>query len=87
MAAELGNATLLTMQGDGHTAYGGRSACIDAAVDAYLEEGTLPAPDARCSQDTPFQALELPPEAAASGAARAAALSVRARRLGRFRLR
>ena len=32
MTAEMGNATLLTMQGDGHTAYGGRSGCIDLAV-------------------------------------------------------
>ena len=26
------------MRGDGHTAYGGNSSCIDAAVDAYLED-------------------------------------------------
>jgi hypothetical protein len=25
------------MRGDGHTAYGGNSACIDNAVNAYIE--------------------------------------------------
>jgi hypothetical protein len=29
-----GNARLLTQRGDGHTAYPGNSACIDAAVEA-----------------------------------------------------
>ena len=36
LVARLGNARLLTMRGDGHTAYGGNSSCIDAAVDAYF---------------------------------------------------
>jgi len=56
LTAELGNATLLTMLGDGHTAYGGRSGCIDAVVEAYLEEGTLPPEGTNCPQDTPFEA-------------------------------
>jgi pimeloyl-ACP methyl ester carboxylesterase len=56
MVAQLGNARLLTMRGDGHTAYGGNSPCIDAAVDAYLEEGTLPAPRTVCRQEVPFTA-------------------------------
>jgi pimeloyl-ACP methyl ester carboxylesterase len=54
MVAELGNARLLTMRGDGHTAYGGNSPCIDAAVDAYLESLTVPAAGTSCKQDVPF---------------------------------
>jgi pimeloyl-ACP methyl ester carboxylesterase len=44
-----GNARLLTMRGDGHTAYGGNSACIDAAVNAYLLRGKLPAEGKVCT--------------------------------------
>lgn len=53
-AAQLGNTRLLTMQGDGHTAYGGNSACIDAAVDAYVESLTLPPLGTVCQQQVPF---------------------------------
>lgn len=55
LASQLQSARLLTMQGDGHTAYGGNSACIDTAVDAYLNEGTLPAVGTNCKQEVPFQ--------------------------------
>ena len=51
---ELGNARLLTMRGDGHTAYGGNSSCIDAAVDAYLEDLAVPAAGTSCKQEVPF---------------------------------
>jgi pimeloyl-ACP methyl ester carboxylesterase len=44
----LGNARLLTLDGDGHGAYGGESACVDRAVDRYLLTGTLPPPGTRC---------------------------------------
>ena len=54
LVKSLGNARLLTMNGDGHTAYGGNSACIDTAVDAYLLDGTLPADGTVCQQDVPF---------------------------------
>jgi pimeloyl-ACP methyl ester carboxylesterase len=54
LTQQLGHARLLTMHGDGHTAYGGNSRCIDAAVDAYLERGALPAPGAVCEQEVPF---------------------------------
>jgi pimeloyl-ACP methyl ester carboxylesterase len=54
---DLGNARLITMRGDGHTAYGGESACIDAAVNAYLNTLALPAEGTSCTQDTPFLAL------------------------------
>ncbi|HET6509281.1 MAG TPA: alpha/beta hydrolase [Baekduia sp.] len=54
LVKDLGNARLLTMRGDGHTAYGGNSDCIDGAVDAYLLSGTLPADGTACDQDVPF---------------------------------
>ncbi|ADB48621.1 alpha/beta hydrolase [Conexibacter woesei] len=54
LVGQLGNARLLTMRGDGHTAYGGNSPCIDAAVDAYLIDGTLPAEGTSCRQEVPF---------------------------------
>lgn len=44
-----GPTTLLTYDGDGHTAYPGTSACIDAAVNAYLLSGTAPAAETVCS--------------------------------------
>jgi pimeloyl-ACP methyl ester carboxylesterase len=55
LVRELGNARLLTMRGDGHTAYGGESQCVDAAVNAYLLEGTLPAAGTVCRQEVPFE--------------------------------
>jgi pimeloyl-ACP methyl ester carboxylesterase len=67
LVAELGNARLLTMRGDGHTAYGGNSPCIDAAVDAYLEDRALPPPGTICRQEVPFAA-----PVAAAGLARQA---------------
>ncbi|MHB1164560.1 MAG: alpha/beta hydrolase [Candidatus Nanopelagicales bacterium] len=42
MAEELPGAVLLTWEGYQHTAYTQGSDCIDAAVDAYLLDGTLP---------------------------------------------
>jgi pimeloyl-ACP methyl ester carboxylesterase len=59
LVMQLGNARLLTMTGDGHTAYDGapadgyNSQCTDKAVEAYLFDLTLPAPGARCAQDQP----------------------------------
>jgi hypothetical protein len=52
---------LLTMDGDGHTAYGGNSACIDSATDSYLVAGSLPAKGTVCPQDVPFTAPEPAP--------------------------
>ncbi|MGW6291414.1 alpha/beta hydrolase [Streptomyces sp. NPDC055058] len=48
LAAQLDTARLLTYDGDGHTAYGRGSACIDAAINAHLVEGTPPADGKRC---------------------------------------
>ena len=74
MVAQLGNARLLTMRGDGHTAYGGNSPCIDAAVDAYLEDLTVPAAGTSCRQQVPFAAAQA---RASSRAARRPALQYR----------
>jgi pimeloyl-ACP methyl ester carboxylesterase len=54
LVEQLGNARLLTMEGDGHGAYGGNSSCVDGAVDAYLEEGTLPELGTECVQRVLF---------------------------------
>ena len=51
MVRQLGQARLLTMNGDGHTAYGGNSACIDEAVNAFLNQGDLPAAGTTCDQE------------------------------------
>ncbi|MBB3084239.1 alpha/beta hydrolase [Geodermatophilus sabuli] len=56
LTAQLGNARLLTMEGDNHTAYLRNSGCITAAADVYLLEGTLPAEGTVCRQEVPFVA-------------------------------
>jgi pimeloyl-ACP methyl ester carboxylesterase len=53
---DLGNARLITMRGDGHTAYGGESACIDSAVENYVNTLGLPPAGTSCKQDTGFTA-------------------------------
>jgi len=45
---QLGNASLLTWQGEGHTAYGRSNSCIGDAVDSYLVEGKVPADNTVC---------------------------------------
>ena len=63
LVRDLGNARLLTMLGDGHTAYGlGSPDCIDPAVENYLINRVLPPEGTKCKQDVPFAA---PEEAAA----------------------
>jgi pimeloyl-ACP methyl ester carboxylesterase len=66
MVEAQGNARLLTMEGDGHTAYGGNSTCIDAATEAYLVDLVLPAEGTVCQQEVPFVALEPAPAGAAA---------------------
>lgn len=48
LARQLPNGHLLTYEGDGHTAFGGQSACIDAAVTAYFLDGSVPPEGTRC---------------------------------------
>ncbi|SDL82423.1 alpha/beta hydrolase fold [Geodermatophilus siccatus] len=66
LVADQGNARLLTMEGDGHTAYGGKSPCIDSTTEAYLVAGTLPAPGTVCPQTVPFTAPAPVPVGAAT---------------------
>jgi pimeloyl-ACP methyl ester carboxylesterase len=50
LAGQLSSGHLVTFQGDGHTVYGGgRSACVDSAVNAYLIDLTVPKVGLRCS--------------------------------------
>ncbi|MFF8974420.1 alpha/beta hydrolase [Streptomyces sp. NPDC014995] len=49
LSRQLSSARLLTYQGDGHTAYGRGSACVDSTINAYLLRGTPPADGKRCS--------------------------------------
>ncbi|MFF1507341.1 alpha/beta hydrolase [Streptomyces sp. NPDC058326] len=49
LAGQLSSGTLLTYEGDGHTAYGRGSDCIDTAINTYLLEGTAPQDGKRCS--------------------------------------
>lgn len=49
LAGQLSSGRLLTYEGDGHTAYGRGSDCIDTAINTYLLEGTVPPENKRCS--------------------------------------
>lgn len=42
LVSQLGNAMLLTREGDGHTAYMSGNSCIKKAVETFLVEGTVP---------------------------------------------
>jgi pimeloyl-ACP methyl ester carboxylesterase len=70
LVQQLGNARLLTMTGDGHTAYDGypadgfNSECADKAIEAYLFDVALPPEGTKCKQDAPAFP---PPELAANG--------------------
>ncbi len=55
LVRDLGNARLLTMRGDGHTAYlNGSPDCIDGKIESYLVTGALPAVGTTCRQNAPF---------------------------------
>ncbi|MFE1442809.1 alpha/beta hydrolase [Streptomyces sp. NPDC058739] len=49
LAGQLSSGRLLTYVGDGHTAYGRGSDCIDLTINAFLLRGTPPADGKRCS--------------------------------------
>ncbi|GAA3906061.1 alpha/beta hydrolase [Streptomyces gulbargensis] len=49
LAGQLASGSLLTYDGDGHTAYGRGSDCVDTAINTYLLEGTVPPDGKRCS--------------------------------------
>lgn len=48
LAGQLESGTLLTYDGDGHTAYGRGSDCIDTSINRYLLEGKAPANGKKC---------------------------------------
>jgi len=50
LADQFDSGNLLTMNGDGHTAYLRGSTCINSAVDAYLLSGTVPKAGTVCQQ-------------------------------------
>ncbi|MGW7069504.1 alpha/beta hydrolase [Streptomyces sp. NPDC054855] len=50
LAGQLSSGKLLTYEGDGHTAYGRGSKCVDSAINAYLLDGKAPEDGKRCSQ-------------------------------------
>lgn len=61
MAQELANARLLTVQGYGHTSLLNPSSCANAAIAAYLIDGTLPPAGTVCQQDfVPFPEVSTP---------------------------
>jgi pimeloyl-ACP methyl ester carboxylesterase len=67
VAGLLPNSRLLSYAGWGHTVYWGVSSCVDAAVNAYLIDGVLPAEGTVCQPEiNPFPPVE--PNPAAVGA-------------------
>ena len=49
LAEQMESATLITWEGEGHTAYGRGDECIADIVDDYFIDGTVPAGDTVCS--------------------------------------
>jgi hypothetical protein len=49
LSRQLSSARLLTYDGDGHTAYGRGSSCVDSAINTYLLDGTPPPNGKRCA--------------------------------------
>lgn len=45
---QLGNASLVTWKGEGHTAYGRSNSCVEDAVDLYLIDGKSPVDNTVC---------------------------------------
>lgn len=48
LTRQLDRAALLTYDGDGHTAFGQGSKCVDRTITNYLMRGALPSPPASC---------------------------------------
>jgi dienelactone hydrolase len=45
---QLENASLVTWEGEGHTAYGRANSCVSTAVDDYFVDGKLPQDGLKC---------------------------------------
>jgi pimeloyl-ACP methyl ester carboxylesterase len=67
MTRQLRNARLLTMNGDGHTAYGDNSVCIDDAVEAFFFDSVVPARGTTCEVDPEAAPPPVPAVAPAAG--------------------
>lgn len=48
LAEQLESGVLVTRDGDGHTGYNNGNACVDAAIEDYLLDGTVPEDGLRC---------------------------------------
>jgi pimeloyl-ACP methyl ester carboxylesterase len=48
VAAQLESGILVTLQGEGHTAFNKGNACVDSTVEQYLVDGVVPAADVLC---------------------------------------
>ena len=53
MTRQLGNARLLVVHGDGHTAFLNPSTCASNSMTAYCRTGALPPKGTICGQDLP----------------------------------
>ena len=80
---DLHNVRLITMRGDGHTAYGGESACIDSAAEAYVNDLKLPPKGTVCRQEVQFEAPAVAQARAARSVVRAEARRVTGMRVPR----
>ena len=81
LVQRMGNARLLTLNGDGHTGFFHGSDCIDARVIDYIITLELPEPRTQCAQDIPFPL----PSGDAAGQGVAASGAARGARLRRAR--
>lgn len=48
LAKQLSSGVLITVEGDGHTAYNGDNACVNQVVDQYFLDSTVPDSDPEC---------------------------------------
>jgi pimeloyl-ACP methyl ester carboxylesterase len=48
LAKQLSSGVLITVEGDGHTAYNGDNDCVNQVVDEYFLDGTVPDDDPEC---------------------------------------
>ena len=48
LAGQFDSGVLITVEGDGHTAYNGDNACVNDVVDQYFLAGTVPDADPQC---------------------------------------
>ena len=48
LASQLSSGVLITVEGDGHTAYNGDNSCVNSVVDEYFLDDTVPDKDPKC---------------------------------------